>query len=226
MSIAAERQVFIDSLGVAASQFLSLFDLMPDVSFFLKDRRGRFMALNMKGCAYCGVRTERDAFGKTDRDFFPRGRAQEYMADDRRVMESGTAIVNRLEPAPESDLSPHWVITNKMPVRDAQGTVIGVMGFSRSVEQVRFAPGSLQRLSSVVEIMHRHYADELSTADLAEQAGLSISQFERTFRKTFGIGPKQYIVRVRLEHACRMLAESVESIASSRSAVASSITRT
>ncbi len=53
-----------------AEQWLALFELMPDVSFFVKDYEGKFMALNLRGREYCGVKSERDAFGKTDQDFF------------------------------------------------------------------------------------------------------------------------------------------------------------
>ncbi|MFO0885898.1 MAG: helix-turn-helix transcriptional regulator [Pirellulales bacterium] len=43
--------------------------------------------------------------------------------------------------------------------------------------------------------------------------GLSTSQFDRTFRKYFGTSPRQYLLRVRVEAACRQLAESNHSIA-------------
>ncbi len=49
MNIDAERQAFLNQMGSAAP-LIALFDLMPDVSFFLKDRAGRFMALNLRGC--------------------------------------------------------------------------------------------------------------------------------------------------------------------------------
>jgi AraC-like DNA-binding protein len=213
MNIDAERQAFlrqVDSIG----QFIAIFDLMPDVSFFLKDRAGRFMALNLRGCEYCGVKTEREAIGKTDRDFFPRRRAAEYIADDRNVMRTGQPIVNRIEPAPESEASPHLVITNKMPVRDARSQIIGVVGFSRSVEQVRCAPAAAKSLATAIEHLHRHYQESISTEELAQQAGLSVSQFERTFRKAFGTSPRQYIVRVRIENSCRQLVETDDTIAS------------
>ncbi|WP_420196904.1 PAS domain-containing protein [Chthoniobacter flavus] len=98
----------------------------------MKDREGRFVALNRQGCDYCGVKSEREALGKTDCDFFPQTRAAEYMADDRVVMKTGRSILNRVEPAPEREGSPHLVITNKIPLRDGQGRVVGVAGFSRA----------------------------------------------------------------------------------------------
>lgn len=196
------------------SQLLSLFDLLPDVSFFMKDRKGRFIALNRSGCEYCGVKFSHEAFGKTDRDFFPRARAAEYMADDRSVMKSGRPILNRLEAAPEMEGSPRLVVTNKIPLRDSNGHVIGVAGFSRRVEQVRCAPAAMKKLASAVDHIHRKHAEPITTEELARRAGLSLRQFERTFRKALGTSPRQYILRVRIESACSLLAETDDTIAS------------
>lgn len=48
---------------------------MPDVSFFMKDREARFVALNRLGCELCKVISEHEAIGKTDRCFFLPARA-------------------------------------------------------------------------------------------------------------------------------------------------------
>jgi AraC-like DNA-binding protein len=206
------RQVFLGH--VVPDDLLQLFSLLPDVSFFMKDRQGRFVSLNRRGCDYCGVTAELEAIGKTDRDFFPAVRAREYMADDRAVMSSGKAIINRIEPAPESAGSPRLVVTSKIPLRDANGKVVGVAGVSRRVEQVRTDPAATERLGKAVSYLHEHCSEQLSTADLAKIAGLSVSQFERTFKRAFGTSPRQYLLRIRIEGACQRLIEGAESIAS------------
>ena len=111
MNLHVKRQDFLQNIGSFA-QLLPLLDLLPDVSFFMKDAKGRFIALNRRGCEYCGVKSEREALGKTDRDFFPRVRAAEYAADDKAVMKSGKPILNRVEAAPEMEGSPRLVVTN------------------------------------------------------------------------------------------------------------------
>ena len=83
----------------ANDQVFQIFDLIPGVSFFIKDREGRFVSLSLKKHAHCGVATEDDAIGKTDHDFFSPQRADAYRADDVTVMESGEPIVNRVEAA-------------------------------------------------------------------------------------------------------------------------------
>ena len=211
MKSKSSPEAFFRQIG-SLQQLVRLFDMMPDVSFFMKDREARFMALNRLGCEFCKVKSEREALGKTDKDFFPAARAEEYLADDREVMESGLPKFNRIEPAPEREGSPHLVITNKIPLRDANGRVIGLAGFSRRIENLRTAPATMRRLASTVARLHEEFAEPLTTAQLAQQAGLSISQFERNFRKAFGTSPHQYLVGIRVEHACRLLTETDDTV--------------
>jgi AraC-like DNA-binding protein len=189
-------------------QLVALLSVLPDVSFFIKDRSGRFQALNRRGCDYCGVASEREAIGKTDFDFFPKRRAQEYVQDDQEVLRSGLAILNRIEPAPESEGSPYLVVTNKIPLRDALGTIIGVAGLSRRVDHLRGEADSVRKLAAAVDHLHRHCEQPLHSEDLARQSGLSLRQLERTFRKLLGTTPHQYLLQIRIERACRLLAES------------------
>ncbi len=205
------RDAFLAEMAPGALH--PLYDLMPDVSFFMKDLEGRFVALSRLGCEFCGVKTEQDAFGRTDLDFFPQGRAAEYMADDRLVITSGQPIVNRIEPAPEMEGSPRLVVTNKIPVRDLQGRIIGVAGFSRRVEHLRCATAVIRKLAAAVDHIHQQYADAIDTTELSRQAGLSTSQFERLFRKALGSSPRQYLQRVRIEQACLFLVETEDTMA-------------
>lgn len=195
---------------VPSEQMLVLFDHLPDVSFFVKDRKGRFMLLNQRGREYCGVNSEEEAIGRTDYDFFPRPRADEYRRDDERVMQSGKAILNRIESAPEEEVSPRLVATTKVPLHDLRGRVIGVAGFSRQIQRIQ--SGSADAMAAVIKHLHENYNDNISAEQLAKMAGLSVSHFERRFRLAFGASPRQYLIRVRVENASRMLRETDQSI--------------
>ncbi len=205
------RDAFFARLG-PSDQAFALFDYLPGLSFFAKDRRGRFMALNRRGCEYCGVGSEADAIGKTDHDFFPKSRADEYRADDLAVMQSGEAIINRVESAPEDAGSPRLVMTSKIPLHDGRGRVIGVAGFSRQIERIQTPSGTVDAFASVIEHLHSNFSDNLSTEQLANMAGLSVSHFERRFRHAFGASPRQYLVRVRVEHAAKLLRETEQTV--------------
>jgi PAS domain S-box-containing protein len=197
---------------IAGDQLLALFDLQPDVSFFLKNHEGRFVALNRRGREYCGVASEDEAIGKTDFDFFPNDRAQAYFDDDQVVMTTGQPVVNRIEASPEAIGSPRLVITNKIPVRNEDGEVVGVAGFSRQVEGVYENYGWISRFAKVVDYLHENFGEAVRTVDLARQAGLSESQFNRRFRQTFGVSARQYLLRIRVEAAAKQLLKTDESV--------------
>lgn len=205
------RNQFLDRM--ATDQLFPLFDLLPEVSFFLKDRKGRFVALNQRGCEYCGVATEVDAIGKTDFDFFPTDRATAYHEDDQVVMESGEPVLNRIEASPESIRSPRLVVTAKVPVRDPKGDIIGIAGMSRRVEEFRQSSGEIDRFAKVVDFLHENFGEPITTAELARRAGVSPSQFNRRFGQAFGTSARQYLIRIRIEAAARMLQESDETVA-------------
>lgn len=185
-----------------------IMDRLPEMSFFVKDKRGRFMALNRRGCEYCGVADESEAIGKTDHDFFPAARADEYLADDQEVLKTGNPILNRMESAPETAGSPRLVLTTKLPLRDNRGRVIGIAGFSRSIEQTQTPNDTVAGMSAVIEHLHKRFHQSITNADLADVAGLSVSQFERKFREVFGTSVRKYLNRIRIENACEKLRRS------------------
>ncbi len=188
--------------------FQQLLDLVPDVAFFMKDRQGRFVMHNRRACEYCRVGSEAETIGKNDFDFWPEDRAAMYVAGDRQVMESGEPIINALAPAPEEVGSDRLIIYSKVPVRDRQGRIIGVAGIHREVEGLRAPPGKFGRLSRAVRQIHEQFAEPLTTKKLAAMAGLSRSQFDRLFQRLFGSPPREYLLRVRINAACCLLADT------------------
>jgi AraC-like DNA-binding protein len=205
------RSRFLAAIG--AEQLIAVFELMPEVSFFIKDAQGRFVALNRRAWEYCGAKSEADAIGKTDADFFPIARATEYRHDDLAVLSGGQPIVNRVEGAPELAGSPRVVLTCKIPLRDRRGRIVGLAGFSRAVDQVRERPIEVARLTAAIARMHDASGERLGSTELAAQSGLSVSQFDRVFRKHTGTSPRQYLLRTRIDGACRRLAQTNDTIA-------------
>lgn len=185
-----------------------LFDILPDISVFIKDRRGRFMFLNPRGCEYCGVRSADEALGKTDRDFFPKAKADRYMADDSRLMADGLPVLNRVEPEPGYKGSPRLVVTSKMPLRDMRGRVIGVIGLSREVTGAASASLGVGRVARAVDHFYSRYGEKVSVAQVARHVGISVNQLERLFRKTIGESPRHCLLHIRIEQASRLLRES------------------
>jgi AraC-like DNA-binding protein len=201
------KRAFLRRIG-DVRPFQQLLDLLPDVAFFMKDRRGRFVMHNRRSCEYCRVASEAETLGKTDYDFFPAGRAKMYVEGDRKVMSSGVPIINAIAPAPEEEGSDRLIVYSKVPVKDRRGRIIGIAGIHREIEGLRAPPKTFGRLSRAVEILHERFAEPLSTRELADMARLSRSQFDRHFRRLFGTTPRDYLLRVRIDAACRLLANT------------------
>lgn len=81
----------------------------------------------------------------------------------------------------------------------------------------RISPGS-DRISARIEIdrviehMHAHLSGKITLEDMARVAGMSPSHFSRVFRLEAGVSPGEYLSRVRMERARRLLASGDDSI--------------
>ena len=211
MTHSQTKAAFFRSLA-PDEQLLALFDLIPEVSFFVKDRAGRFMTLSLHKHEHCGVKTEEDAIGKTDHDFFSKPRADAYREDDLSVMESGTPLINRVEASPEVFDSPRLVATSKIPLRNRQGEIVGIAGFSRPLTAISGDSDLRHRFEKIIKHVHRNYGEAITSTKLANLAGLSVSQFERRFGEAFGTSPRQYLLRVRIEAAARLLTSTEQTV--------------
>jgi AraC family transcriptional regulator len=80
----------------------------------------------------------------------------------------------------------------------------------------RLAPkgklGSAQ-LRAAVDVAHEHLAGNVSLEGMAVAAGYSPFQFSRMFKATTGLAPHQFVMRLRLERAKRLLAGPMTGLA-------------
>lgn len=196
----------------AAAQVLRLFDALPDVVLFVKDRESRFVRVNAAFLAIHGLATEAMAIGATDHDYHPPALAEQYVAEDRRVMKSGKPLCDQAWLVADHTGLPQWYLCTKLPLFAADGGVEGIAGVLRPFDRVGHAPGAYGRLTPVLEHVVATYGRRLSAADLARRAGLSPSQLQREFRRLFGMTVGEYVLRTRLLMAQRRLRLSADPV--------------
>ncbi len=184
---------------------MELFDVLPDVYLFVKDRRHRFVKINRSEMALHGCATPAGIVGKTDFDFHPPALAAHYVEEDRRVMEAGKPLVDQVWLVRGADGMPRWYISSKFPVRGRRGAVIGVAGVMRPYHLAGGAPGDYQRLTLACDYVLTHYGEAITVEQVAKRANLSGSQLQREFRRLFGVSLGEYILKVRLIMARRSL---------------------
>jgi AraC-like DNA-binding protein len=196
------RQIDPDSL------FHRLFDLIPGVYFFAKNRQGQLMFLSRNNSEHARFAGKTDPIGLTDFDLNPVSMAASFARDDRKIYATGKPILNRVELWVDELGVPNWFVVNKMPIYSKAGRIVGIMGFSRACDTHDGFPESDVRLSKALNHIRMHHGQDMSIRELARISGLSTRQLERRFRSSLGLGPQQFLIKTRLLAGCRKLLET------------------
>ncbi len=192
------------SSAISADELVSLFDVLPDVVFFVKDARGRYTHANLTLMRRLGLKRREQVIGRCVEELFPAYLGSTYAAQDHRVL-AGETIENQLEVHIFPNRAPGWCLTRKHPLR-ARGKVRGVVGISRDLGRPDARHPTYDRLHRVIDHLERNYGGNVRMTKLAELAGLSLAQLERHFRNVFQITPQQALTRLRIDAAMRGLA--------------------
>ena len=189
-----------------------LFEYLPNLLYFVKDRELRLMGGNRAFVERCGFADESELIGLSDREVFPVELAEKYFQDDRLVIQRGAALTGIVEVFPNRMGEPEWFVTDKIPLFDRDGEVAGLCGIVRSYEGVRAEITPYLQMLPVTEFIKSHYHEKISVDALAKKIGLSVRQFERKFRATYGTSPRKYLQRFRILKACELLVETRSSV--------------
>jgi PAS domain S-box-containing protein len=121
----------------------TLMDNLPDLVYF-KDRESRFTRINLALARKLELDHPSLAIGKTDFDFLPAEHAEAFLQDDAELLRTGQPIVNKEEKGVWPDGHVTWLSTTKMPLRDANGNIIGTFGVSRDITDRKRAEEALR----------------------------------------------------------------------------------
>jgi PAS domain S-box-containing protein len=92
-----------------------------------------------------------ELIGKSDFDYYPRDQAEEFYADEQRIIRSGEPLVNKDEPHAGHTGEVRWITTSKLPLRDSQGKIVGIVGISRDITERKEAEQQLQEAKHAAE---------------------------------------------------------------------------
>jgi len=102
-------------------------DTIPQRVFW-KDRDLKFVGSNKSFAEDCGYRDAEELIGLDDYATASAETADLYRADDREVIEKDIPKLRYEEPQIRRDGTPAWLMTSKVPMHDAEGKAIGVLG--------------------------------------------------------------------------------------------------
>lgn len=178
----------------------------------VKDTAGRFVWVSDNLTHRLGFTDPAELVGLDDFAISPPRLATAYRRDDEIVMSSGQPLLGRIELVFNDTGMLDWYVTNKLPLRDGHGRCIGLILTIQEYPGAQHLPALDGELRPVIDHIFAHLGEALQMSQLASLAGVSSRQLERRFRNVAGLSPKDFIMRARIEEACRRLREGNTSI--------------
>lgn len=148
----------------------NLMDHMPDMIYF-KDLQSRFVMMNKASAHWQGYDRPEEAIGNTDFDKYQTEDALRMREDEQRMIKTGEPIVGVEEEETWQTGQNAWVSTTKMPLRDADGRIVGTFGISRDITKHKQA-----------ELQATHYAKEVQRIkEVMEEDVRMAAELQKTF---------------------------------------------
>ena len=150
-----ERKQMEEALERERALMRTVIDQITD-PIFMKDLESRFVLANEAVAQIMGASSPADLLGKTDAQFYPPAQAAKFRADEEEVL-SGKPLLNKEEAGIRLSGSQHFVLTTKLPFRNRDGKVIGLVGISHDITERKQQEEALRQSSQ--ELQERN--DEL-----------------------------------------------------------------
>ena len=126
----------------------TVLDIIP-LSVFWKDRESYYIGANQNFIRDAGLSHSQDLAGLTDFEMpWAETEAEGYRSDDREVIQSNSPKLGIIETQFRANGEQIWLETNKLPLHDLEGNVIGVLGTYQDISERRAAEAELQALSN------------------------------------------------------------------------------
>ena len=148
---AEETHELLNTLARERNALRTMIDLMP-AFVYAKDIHSRFIAANAGVAKYMGT-TPQALVGKTDFDFYPPTMAEKFFTDEQKLIKAGVSLIDHEELVYDQERDVERVfLTSKIPLRDAEGNPIGVVGTGVDITEHKAAEKRMaasERLESI-----------------------------------------------------------------------------
>ncbi len=180
----------------------TVIDAIPDY-IYVKDRQHRMQLNNAAYVQAIGVKSGAELIGKTDLDLLPIKFAAQFHDDEARLFETGQAIYNLEEHVFRPDGIETWMLTTKVPLRNAHGEVVGLVGTTRDISSIKRA-GEALRIS---EERYRATVASMSEGIVVQNMDGSIQLCNTAAERILGLTEAQMIGRTSVDPLWRAVHE-------------------
>lgn len=187
----------------------ALFDAISSVTFFAKDRQGRYVLVNRALAQRCGANDKSKLLGRTAAEVFPRPLGEAYLAQDLALIRECEPLLDKLELHTYPTGDPGWCLTTKLPLKDRAGGCIGLVGISQDL----YAPtADYQDVAIALAAVQQALDHPWTVAEVARRAGLSPYQIDKRVREVFHLSTSQLILKFRMDRATQRLRDTNQTI--------------
>jgi PAS domain S-box-containing protein len=143
----------------------TLIDNIPD-GIYIKDKACRKTIANLKDIQNMGRKSEDEVINKTDFDLFPKEIAEKFYADDQSIIKTGEPVINREEFFIGPNGDKRWLLTSKLPLRDNNGEVAGIIGIGHDITEKKLFDERLQNERNLLKQLIDSLPDLIALKDL------------------------------------------------------------
>ncbi|MGA2787482.1 MAG: PAS domain-containing protein [Verrucomicrobiota bacterium] len=157
----------------------TLIDNLPD-AIYAKDIAGRKTLANLTDVKNLRFKSEAETLGKTDFDLFPRELAEKLYAVDQKVIQ-GEPLINQEEWFVDEKGRKRWLLTSKLPLRDQDGKITGLVGINREITLRKEAEIKLAQEQELFQKLLDNLPDAIYFKDRESRfVRVSLSKVERS----------------------------------------------
>jgi PAS domain S-box-containing protein len=193
-----------------------IFDCLPDVLYYIKDVEARYVSVNQSLVERSGLSRE-EVVGKTADQLFP-VTGPGIIAQDLGVIQSRTPIIDRLRLYSSRKGLRYWCLSSTFLIEDGCGTAIGLIGVSRDLPRPAERHHSYRRLLDFLTHLEQNLGTNILVSDAAARVSISADTLERLTREVFHLTPKQVLIKMRIDLACKLLEATDDTITNVASA--------
>ncbi len=164
----------------------TLLDVLPE-RIYVKDSDGSYVADNIAHSRLLGCESPEEVVGKTVFDYFPKGPETEFESEDREVIQSGEPLFDQEHISVDGTGQQSWSLTTKMPFRDSNGRIIGLVCTSHDITQRKLQEEQLAHYAEELDQKNKQMEEDLETARELQQALLP----ERIFHFPRDVAPEK-----------------------------------
>jgi PAS domain S-box-containing protein len=202
MRLLAERKQAQDALVESRQMLERILNSIP-VRVFWKDRNSVYLGCNRLFANDAGLDSAEEIIGKDDFSMGWKEQAELYRADDKETIESGLDKINYEEPQTTPDGSRLVLRTSKIPLRDLDGNIFGVLGCYEDITRVKQIEEELQahrnKLEEVVKKRTREVQLQAQIIDQIHDSVVStdldgiVTSWNKGAEDLFGYSSKEAI---------------------------------